>query len=92
MEDKHGTVMFMNDREINHMLKLSDPCYKNEYAKFNQYEATILEKHLKGNINIRQLAYYLGGITYKNAELKAKLYKFGRYELKNHKNYWELRK
>lgn len=88
IEKKYGTVCFMNKSERRHMLKLSYPCYKNEYASLNQYEIAVIRKYLKGNINIRQLAYCLGGITYKNAELKAKLYKFGRYELTNHKNYW----
>jgi len=87
IERKHGTVNFMNKRERRHMLKLSYPCYKNEQANLNQYEITVIGKYLKGYINIRQLSYYLGGITGKKADYKAKLYKAGRYELKNHKNY-----
>ena len=88
IEKKYGTVDFMNKRERRHMLKLSYPCYRNDCVNLNQYEATILEKYLKGNINIRQLSYYLGGIKGKRADYKAQLYKAGRYELTNHKNYW----
>lgn len=89
MENKYGTVGLMNDRERNYMLKLSYPCYKNEYADLNNYEITIIKRYLKGDINVRQLAYYLGGITEAKAEYKAQLYKVGRYELTKHKNYWE---
>ena len=81
----------MNDRERNYMLKLSYPCYKNESASFNQYEITIIKRYLKGDINVRQLAYYLGGIKEKNADYKAKLYNAGRYELTNHRNYWDMK-
>lgn len=89
IENKYGTVGLMNKRERNYMLKLSNPCYKNEQASLNQYEITIIKRYLKGDINVRQLAYYLGGITEKSADRKAKLYKIGRYELTNHRNYWE---
>lgn len=89
IENKYGTVGLMNDRERNYMLKLSYPCYKNEYADLNNYEITIIKRYLKGDINVRQLAYYLGGITEAKAEHKAQLYKAGRYELTKHKNYWE---
>lgn len=92
MESKYGTVILMNKRELRYMLKLSYPCYKNEYANLNQYEITIIEKYLSGDINVRQLSYYLGGITDENANRKAELYKVGRYELKNHKNYWEVKR
>jgi len=87
IERKHGTVNFMNKRERRHMLKLSCPCYINDCVNLSQYEITVIGKYLKGYINIRQLSYYLGGITGKKADYKAKLYKAGRYELKNHKNY-----
>ena len=87
IERKHGTVNFMNKRERRHMLKLSYPCYRNDCVNLNQYEITVIGKYLKGDINVRQLSYYLGGITGKKADYKAKLYKAGRYELKNHKNY-----
>ena len=92
IENKYGTVGLMNDRERNYMLKLSYPCYKNEYADLNNYEITIIKRYLKGDINVRQLAYYLGGITEVKAEHKAQLYKVGRYELNNHKNYWEVKR
>lgn len=92
IEEKYGTVSLMNEREHNYMMKLSIPCYKNEYASLNQYEITIIKKYLNGDINIRQLSYYLGGITDEKASHKAELYKFGRYELTEHKNYWELKK
>lgn len=92
IEDKYGTVSLMNNRERNYMLKLSYPCYKNEYASLNQYEVTIIKRYLNGDINIRQLSYYLGGITDENANRKAELYKVGRYELTDHRNYWELKK
>jgi len=92
MESKHGTVCLMNRSESHHMLKLSYPCYKNEFASLNQYEITIIKRYLKGDINVRQLAYYLGGITEAKAEHKAQLYKVGRYELTDHRNYWELKR
>lgn len=92
IEEKYGTVSLMNNRERNYMLKLSYPCYKNEYASLNQYEITIIKRYLKGDINVRQLAYYLGGITEAKAEHKAKLYKAGRYELTSHRNYWEMKR
>lgn len=92
IESKYGTVSLMNKRERNYMLKLSYPCYKNEYASLNQYEITIIKRYLKGDINVRQLAYYFGGVTEVKAEHKAQLYKVGRYELTNHKNYWEVRR
>ena len=38
IESKYGTVSLMNKRERNYMLKLSYPCYKNEFASLNQYE------------------------------------------------------
>lgn len=91
IENKYGTVGLMNKRERNYMLKLSYPCYKNECASLNQYEITIINKYLNGDINVRQLSYYLGGITDEKANRKAQLYKAGRYELTNHKNYWELK-
>lgn len=92
IENKYGTVSLMNNRELNHMLKLSYPCYKNEYAILNQYEVTIIKRYLKGDINVRQLSYYLGGITDESADRKAQLYKAGRYELTDHRNYWEVRR
>ena len=92
MESKYGTVELVNHRERNYMLKLSNPCYKNECANLNQYEVTVIEKYLNGDINVRQLSYYLGGITDEKANRKAQLYKVGRYEFTNHKNYWEVRR
>lgn len=92
IENKYGTVGLMNKRERNYMLKLSHPCYKNEQASLNQYEITIIKRYLKGDINVRQLSYYLGGITDENANRKAQLYKAGRYELTNHSNYWEMKR
>lgn len=92
MESKYGSVMSMNDLESGYMLKLSCPCYKNEYASLNQYEITIIKRYLNGDINVRQLAYYLGRITNKNADRKAQLYKAGRYKFTDHINYWEMRK
>ena len=89
MESKYGTVVLMNKRELRYMLKLSYPCYKDEYANLNQYEVTIIKKYLNGDINVRQLSYYLGGITDEKANRKAQLYKAGRYVLTNHRNYWE---
>lgn len=92
IEGKYGTVCLMNKRERNYMLKLSCPCYKNEYASLNQYEITIIKRYLNGDINVRQLAYYLGRTTNKNADRKAQLYKAGRYKFTDHINYWEMRK
>ena len=92
IEGKYGTVCLMNKHERNYMIKLSYPCYKNEQASLNQYEITIIKRYLKGDINVRQLAYYLGGIKEKNADRKARLYKVGRYELTDHRNYWELKR
>lgn len=89
IESKYGTVSLMNKRELKHMLKLSYPCYKNEYADLNKYEVTIIKRYLKDDINLHQLSHYLGGITEENANRKAELYKVGRYELTKHKNYWE---
>ena len=89
IEDKYGTVTLMDNFESAYMHKLSKPCYKNEFASLNQYEITICKKYLKGDINVHQLAYYLGGIASKKAERKAQLYKAGRYELNSHMNYWE---
>lgn len=92
IEEKHGSVCMMDKWESSYMRKLSKPCYKNEFASLNQYEITICKKYLKGDINVRQLAYYLGGIASKQAERKAQLYKAGRYELTSHMNYWELKR
>ena len=92
IEEKYGTVGLMNNRELNHMLKLSYPCYKNECASLTKYEVTICKRYLNGDINVRQLSYYLGGITNENADRKAQLYANGRYELTNHRNYWELKR
>ena len=92
IESKYGTVSLMNKRERNYMLKLSYPCYKNECVSLNQYEIAVINQYLKGDINVRQLAYYLGGVTEAKAEHKAQLYKAGRYELTDHRNYWELKR
>ena len=92
IEEKYGTVCLMNKRELNHMLKLSYPCYKNECANLNKYEVTICKKYLKGDINVRQLSHYLGGITEAKADRKAQLYNAGRYQLTDRKNYWEVRR
>ena len=92
MEDKYGSVCMMSGHERKHMLKLSYPCYKNEYANLNHYEIAVINQYLKGDINVRQLAYYLGGITGAKAEHKAQLYKAGRYEFTNHRNYWEMKR
>ena len=89
IEEKYGTVCMMSGHERKHMLKLSYPCYKNEYASLNKYEVAIIKRYLKADINVRQLSYYLGGVTEAKAERKAQLYKVGRYELTKHKNYWE---
>ena len=92
IEEKYGTVGLMNKRERNYMLKLSYPCYKNEYANLNQYEIAVINQHLKGDINVRQLSHCLGGITEESADRKAQLYNAGRYELTERKNYWELKR
>jgi len=92
IEGKYGTVSLMDKRESLYMHKLSEPCYRNEYANLNQYEIAVINQYLKGDINVRQLAYYLGGVTEAKAERKAQLYKAGRYELTNHRNYWELKR
>jgi len=92
IERKHGTVNFMNKRERMHMLKLSYPCYKDEQVNLNKYEIAVINKYLSGDINVRQLSYYLGGIASKKAERKAQLYKAGRYNLTDHRNYWEAKK
>ena len=92
MESKYGTVRMMSGNERKYMLKLSYPCYKNEYANLNNYEVTMCNKYLKGDINVRQLAYRLGGITKAKAERQAKLYKAGRYELTDRENYRELKR
>ena len=92
IESKYGTVSLMNKREHNYMLKLSYPCYKNEYANLNKYEVTIIKRYLKDDINLHQLSHYLGGITDEKANRKAQLYNVGRYELTDRKNYWEVRR
>jgi len=92
IENKYGTVCFMDKWEQNYMLKLSKPCYRDEFANLNQYEVTIIEKYLKGDINVRQLSYYLGRIMDEEADRKAQLYRIGRYELTNRRNYWELKR
>lgn len=89
IESKRGTVMLMNKRESSHMYKLSKLCYRNEDASLNRYEITVIKKHLSGEINDCQLAYYLGGVTKSQALKMATLYNKGRYTLTNHKNYWE---
>ena len=92
IEEKYGTVGLMDKRELNHMLKLSYPCYKNEYANLNNYEITIIKRYLKDDINLHQLSHYLGGITEESADRKVQLYKIGRYELTSRMNYWELKR
>ena len=92
MEDNYGPVTLMDKFEKSYMHKLSKPCYRNEYANLNQYEIAVINQYLKGDINVRQLAYYLGGVTEAKAEHKAQLYKAGRYEFTNHRNYWELKR
>jgi len=92
IEDKYGTVTLMDKWESSYMHKLSKPCYRNEYANLNQYEITVIRKYLSGEIIVRQLSYYLGGVTDGKALKMAELYANGRYELTNHKNYWELRR
>ena len=92
IEGKYGTVCMMSGNERKYMLKLSYPCYKNEQASLNKYEVTIIKRYLNGDINVRQLSYYLGGITDEKANRKAQLYNAGRYELTNHRNYWELKR
>lgn len=90
IENKYGNVNLMNDREQNYMHKLSKPCYNNEFANLNKYETTVIEKYLKGEIIIRQLAYYLNTTDGKALKM-AKLYAMGRYDLTNKKNYWEMK-
>ena len=92
IEDKYGTVTLMDKWESSYMQKLSKPCYQNEYANLNRYEVAIIDKYLSGDINVRQLAYYFGGVAEAKAEHKAQLYKVGRYELTNHRNYWEMKR
>ena len=92
MENKYGTVTLIDKRESSYMLKLSYPCYKNEYANLNKYEVTIIKRYLNGDINVRQLSHYLGGITEAKADRKAQLYNAGRYQLTDRKNYWEVRR
>ena len=92
IEGKYGTVCMMSGHERKYMLKLSYPCYKNEFASLTKYEVTIIKRYLNGDINVRQLSYYLGGITDGKALKMAQLYANGRYELTNHRNYWELKR
>lgn len=89
MENKYGTVSLMDKWEQNYMLKLSKLCYRNEYANLNQYEIEVIKRYLSGDIIDRQLAYYLGGVTKSQALKMATFYANGRYELTQHKNYWE---
>lgn len=89
MESKHGTVTLMDKWENSHMHKLSKPCYRNEYTNFNQYEIEVIKRYSSGDINNRQFTYYLGGVTKSQALRMATLYAQGRYNLTNHKNYWE---
>lgn len=91
MEDKYGTVCLMDKFESSYMHKLSKPCYRNEFANLNQYEVTIIEKYLSGDIIVRQLAYYLNTTDGKALKM-AKLYAKGRYDLTDHRNYWELKR
>lgn len=91
MEDKHGTVTLMDKLESSYMHKLSKPCYRNEYANLNRYEVTIIKKYLSGDIIVRQLSYYLNTTDGKALKM-AHLYAKGRYNLTNHKNYWEMKK
>lgn len=91
MEDKHGTVGLMDKWESAYMHKLSKPCYRNEYANLNRYEVTIIKKYLSGDIIVRQLSYYLNTTDGKALKM-AKLYANGRYELTNHRNYWEVKR
>ena len=92
IEEKYGTVCMMSGHERKYMLKLSYPCYKNEFASLNQYEITIIKRYLKGDINVRQMSYYLGGITDEKALKMAQLYKAGRFELTDRRNYWEMKR
>lgn len=91
IEEKYGTVCLMKESEQMHMLKLSKPCYRNEFANLNRYEETMIKKYLKGDIIVRQLAYYLNTTDGKALKM-AQLYSMGRYNLTNHKNYWEVRR
>nr|DAF07553.1 MAG TPA: hypothetical protein [Caudoviricetes sp.] len=90
IEEKHGSVCMMTKRESNYMHKLSKPCYRNEYVNLNKYEVTIINKYLSGDIIIRQLAYYLNTTDGKALKM-AKLYAMGRYDLTDHRNYWEMK-
>ena len=89
IEDKYGTVTLMDSFESTYMHKLSKPCYRNEYANLNQYEIEVIKRYLSGDIIDRQLAYYLGGVTKSQALKMATFYANERYELTQHKNYWE---
>lgn len=91
MEDKHGTVTLMDKWESSYMHKLSKLCYRNEYANLNKYEVTIIKKYLSGEIIVRQLSYYLNTTDSKAAKM-AKLYAMGRYDLTDHRNYWEMKR
>lgn len=91
IEGKYGSVCMMGVRESRHMHELSKLCYNNEFANINRYETTVIKKYLSGDIIVRQLAYYLNTTDGKAAKM-AKLYSMGRYNLTNHKNYWEMKK
>lgn len=91
IENKYGTVSLMDKWEQNYMLKLSKPCYQNEFANLNKYETAVIKKYLSGEIIVRQLAYYLNTTDGKAAKM-AKLYSMGRYDLTNHRNYWEMKR
>ena len=91
MEDKYGTVTLMDKCESSYMHKLSRPCYRNEYVNLNKYEVTIIKKYLSGDIIVRQLAYYLNTTDGKALKM-AKLYAKKRYDLTDHRNYWELKR
>lgn len=91
MEDKYGTVGLMDKLESSYMHKLSKPCYRNEYANLNKYEVTVIDKYLSGEIIVRQLAYYLNTTDGKAFKM-AKLYSMGRYDLTDHRNYWEMKR
>lgn len=91
IENKYGTVGLMDKSESYYMHKLSKPCYNNEFANLNKYEVAIIEKCLSGDIFVRQLAYYLNTTDGKALKM-AKLYSLGRYDLTDHRNYWEMKK
>lgn len=91
IEEKYGTVCLMKESEQMHMLKLSKLCYNNEFANLNKYEETMIKKYLSGEIIVRQLSYYLNTTDGKALKM-AQLYAKGRYNLTNHKNYWEMKK